>query len=799
MGNDTQKPARWSYTAEDFLESTAPYEELEKCNGDPFLQQRMIEAMSKYAASIGFRGLKLMYKRYQQSIRTSRGAYIGENPTNFENQPIELDAGKWEADDSGVRRSDGFGDAVACPHPILPVERLVNIDTGEEKLRLAFRKGAIWRKIIVSKVILANANKVTELAGCGVAVTSQNARAFVEYISDIENLNYDVIPERKSIGRFGYIPDEGFSPFVDGLIFDGDASFAAMFQTVRSHGSEAKWLDIAAEVRAMSTTAKIILAASFSSVLLEPLGCLPFFVHLWGVDSGTGKTVALMVAASVWGDPAIGNYVKTFDGTVVGMEKTAAFLNELPLCLDELQLAKDNKGRTNFDVYKLAQGVGRTRGNRAGGVDLTPTWHNCILTTGESPLTGQASGAGAVNRVIDIECKASQAVIKDGMHVSGMVKRNYGYAGKRFVEELYKPGVIEQIAPRYRNKSGQSEEVTDDYRLRLLNEETGDLLDAFQWKCTLVRDYLLPGNGYTYVDWVSNRIDGLYYVDPMQVSAEIGADPIFKTARFFIGGRSYRDYEIMRILRNTRDGVTGSGLVAESPIQLETMLNALKYENRMVKTGAKKGFLKVEKDKKVSQTVLDQLRNSWRKMYGPDSEETTVILNDGVDFKDAGQTAVETQLNENKQTNAHEIYRIFNIAPTILEGDATAEDLKNTVRFAIAPVVKALQLAINRFCLLEAEKGVLAFEIDMDALDGTDMLARYQAYEVAIRNGWMQLDEVRYDEGRNPLGLKFIRLGLDTVIYDPESRMIYTPNTKEWASIDQKGGGEPIAGRDPSG
>lgn len=449
MGNDTQKPAKWNYTAEDFLESTTPYEELEKCSGDPFLQQRMIEAMSKYAASIGFRGLKLMYKRYQQSIRASRGAYIAEHPTNFENQPIELDAGKWEADDSGIRKSEGQGEVVACPHPILPVERLVNIDTSEEKLRLAFRKGAIWRKIIVSKIVLANTNKVTELAGCGIAVTSQNARAFVEYISDIENLNYNVIPERKSIGRFGYIPDEGFSPFVDGLIFDGDASFAAMFQTVRSHGSETKWLETAAEVRAMSTTAKIILAASFASVLLEPLGCLPFFVHLWGVDSGTGKTVALMVAASVWGDPAIGNYVKTFDGTVVGLEKTAAFLNELPLCLDELQLAKDSKGRTNFDVYKLAQGVGRTRGNRAGGVDLTPTWHNCILTTGESPLTGQASGAGAVNRVIDIECKASQAVIKDGMHVSGMVKRNYGYAGKRFVEELYKPGVIDHIAPRY--------------------------------------------------------------------------------------------------------------------------------------------------------------------------------------------------------------------------------------------------------------------------------------------------------------------------------------------------------------
>lgn len=361
-------------------------------------------------------------------------------------------------------------------------------------------------------------------------------------------------------------------------------------------------------------------------------------------------------------------------------------------------------------------------------------------------------------------------------------------------------GMVASLPIRlYRTEGGRSEEVTDDYRLRLLNEETGDLLDAFQWKCTLIRDYLLPGNGYTYVDWVQNRINGLYYVDPMQVSAEIGSDPIFKTARFFIGGNSYREHEIMRVLRNTRDGVTGVGVVAESPTQLETMINALKYENRMVRTGAKKGFLKVEAGKKVTQPVLDQLRDSWRKMYGSDSEETTVVLNDGIDFKDAGQTAVDTQLNENKETNDHEIYKIFSIVPTVLEGGASAEDLKNTVRFAIQPVVKALQLAINRFCLLENEKGALTFEIDMDALDGTDMLSRYQAYEIAVRNGWMQLDEVRYDEGRNPLGLKFIRLGLDTVIYDPESKMIYTPNTKEWASVQQKGGGDPIAGRNPSG
>lgn len=439
----------WSFEKDDFL-TTAPYEALYAYHKEPFTHAAKMEELAAYSVSKGFKGFKTMYKKYVESLKAQSGTIYIDNVTNFTNQPLELNAGDWEADDSGIFKKNSYNDEVACPHPIMPVERLVNIDTGEEKLQLAFRKGTIWRKLIFSKTVLASSNKVTELAGSGIAVTSQNAKAFIQYISDMENLNYDLIPEKKSIGRFGYIPDEGFSPFVDGLIFDGDANFKAMFQTVRSRGSETKWLETAAEVREMSTTAKIILAASFASVLLEPLNCLPFFVHLWGVDSGTGKTVALMVAASVWGDPAVGAYVKTFDGTVVGMEKTAAFLNNLPFCLDELQLAKDSKGRTTFDVYKLAQGVGRTRGNRSGGVDLTPTWRNCILTTGESPLTGTASGAGAVNRVIDIECKSAQAVIKDGMRISGAVKRNYGFAGRKFVERLYQPGVIDQVSERYR-------------------------------------------------------------------------------------------------------------------------------------------------------------------------------------------------------------------------------------------------------------------------------------------------------------------------------------------------------------
>ncbi|HCA30434.1 MAG TPA: helicase, partial [Ruminococcaceae bacterium] len=176
----------------------------------------------------------------------------------------------------------------------MPVERLVNIDTGVEKLKIAYSKGKKWRELIMDKRTLASANSIISMADMGVAVTSENAKALVRYLSDIENINYDRIPERKSVGRLGYIEGEGFSPYVDGLIFDGDANFRTMFSAISTRGKSASWVSIAKECRAMSITARIMLAASFASVLVQPFGALPFFVHLWGSESGTGKTVALM-------------------------------------------------------------------------------------------------------------------------------------------------------------------------------------------------------------------------------------------------------------------------------------------------------------------------------------------------------------------------------------------------------------------------------------------------------------------------------------------------------------------------
>lgn len=337
----------------------------------------------------------------------------------------------------------------------------------------------------------------------------------------------------------------------------------------------------------------------------------------------------------------------------------------------------------------------------------------------------------------------------------------------------------------YEKSGGAITEIKDDYRLDLLNHETHDLLDAQQWKKVLIRDYLLPGNGYSYINWINNRIEGIYYIDPTRISVNTNADPIFKTASFFVGGIQVEDYQILRILRCTRDGVTGTGIVKENERSISTMVDGLLYERSLFRTGARKGFLKT--DRRLTDDAITRLSNSIRRLFSNDGESVTV-LNKGIEYQAAGQTAVETQLNENKTTNGREVCKMFCLSPKLFEGGATEEDRRMSAIYGIIPIAKALTSAFNRFCLLESEKDKLFFVIDTDELLEGGMLERYQSYEIAARNGLMQIDEVRTRENMSPLGLEFIKLGLDTVLYDPKTKQIYTPNTDKTSSLTGKGG-----------
>ena len=420
-----------TYTRDDFLKTTAPYDFVYLYINNKFRFGQVKELVAARAKEVGVRTFAQQFKNYMAENHPNI-KQVHVNFTEFPDAPIVLACGKYTCLED-VCFEDSRGEVVeVCNHPIMPVERIVNIDDNTEKLRLKYRKGVVWRDVIVEKEILASASKIVQLANVGIAVNSENAKYLVRYLTDMESLNYDIIPEVKSVGRLGWIKGYGFSPYIDELIFDGEESFRHMFRAIKPVGDFFEWRKLALGVRKeKDPSARILLAASFASVLVEPCDCLPFFVHLWG-GTESGKSVATLFACSVWASPVLGEYMKTFNATAVSQELTAGFLNSLPLAYDELQIVQSRKSNDDI-VYKLCEGVGRDRGKKTGGLQKLSTWCNVILSTGETPISSATSGGGAINRVIEIEC-SNRKIISNPLELIPRMKENYGLAGALFVD-----------------------------------------------------------------------------------------------------------------------------------------------------------------------------------------------------------------------------------------------------------------------------------------------------------------------------------------------------------------------------
>lgn len=393
-----------------------------------------------------FRDMVATYKRVEKEMKKQEERKytpsLLENWTNFSGPYGNMKCKTWIASDDGIYQYNSnpkAPDLLACYHPILPIERLKNLETGEEQIKLAYKRSGRWEEIIVPKTLVTSANKIVALSARGIAVTSENAKHLVRYLSDIENLNDDDIQVQYSTGKLGWIKNR-FIPYDTDILFDGDSRFKSLFDSVQEHGSEEIWMQHVKLLRASGRKeVKLMLAASFASVLVGLLGGLPFFVDLWGETEG-GKTVTLMVAASVWGNPGESQYIGDFKTTDVALEAKADMLNHLPMILDDTSKTS-SRIRDNFEgiVYDLCSGKGKSRSNRELGINRENRWQNCILTNGERPLNSYVSQGGAINRILEVEC--GEKVYKDPQETADILKKNYGFAGKRFVEIIKAIGI----------------------------------------------------------------------------------------------------------------------------------------------------------------------------------------------------------------------------------------------------------------------------------------------------------------------------------------------------------------------
>lgn len=332
---------------------------------------------------------------------------------------------------------------MVCSHLILPVAIYIDESIGFEVMDIAFYRDDKWTHCQKKKSELYSANKLLKMVDNGIDVSDETAPLLAQYFREIERLNRgDLLPIIKMIPYIGWLDDtcKEFLPYTTRYQYSKADSYRREFDAIRSwNGSLPQWVQLMSSFRDSGhIPARIILAASFASVLVAPMNCLPFMLNIWGSFSGSGKTVALMTAASVWARPGTEDgFIKTMNSTDIACEQYAQFFRNFPLCLDELQTIQNKK---NFDtlIYSLCEGIPRGRGAREGGVRAQNEWRNCIIVTGEQPIISANSRAGSINRVVELEC-SDVLFWNDASRMNqycNELRACYGCAGPSFVSFL---------------------------------------------------------------------------------------------------------------------------------------------------------------------------------------------------------------------------------------------------------------------------------------------------------------------------------------------------------------------------
>lgn len=468
------------WTLEQFEDTEEPWNWLiEQKKQNPSTFGRILNKVKRIADKVKYKTFLSTWKTYDKNGSPKN------NVLSFGGQDTRLQCGEYLVNEYGgiYRMSEQYGRIEICSHPIMPVKRVVSVDNGKAKIELAFSRGKDgWRTLIVPKTTVASAQKIIELADSNIAVTSENAKELVKYLSGIESLNYDDLPTQLSTSHLGWLPNGEFAPYAEDVVYDGNSEeYQRIFNSFVACGDEQKWMDTALAVRSgKSVAARVALAASFAAPLVRFCGDLPFIIHLWG-DTGCGKTVALLLAASVWCKPDRGSgYIKTLGDTKNAQEIFAAFCQNVPVLFDELQLVAEYKTYDDM-IYKLCQGTSKGRATRDGGLRRQNMWSNCFITTGETPILQSSSGGGAYNRCIEVKFGGQQLfdTPENAAQVADLVKENYGFAGRKFIEAVRKPGMAEAIKVNF-----------DRFKNKLLADDTKEPKQAMAAATILIADMI---------------------------------------------------------------------------------------------------------------------------------------------------------------------------------------------------------------------------------------------------------------------------------------------------------------------
>ena len=332
-----------------------------------------------------------------------------------------------------------------APFPLIILRRFRNHLTNEEMVSLAWWTGNQWRTVRVPRANVVTAHLLTTTSTYGVPVGSCNTAFMAEYLYKFLTTNETRLSTEQTTHVFGFQGEKGHEAFLWGSeqigpkdaprieFIPSDAGDRQVQLALSTRGTLAEWLEGMAVLRNYPV-AQLMIYAAITSPLVRILGSKNVAIDHSGRTS-TAKTTMMHAGASSWGDPIV--LCPSFDSTLVGFERRAGLMNDLPQYRDDSKQL-DQRHASKM-VYSMYNGCGRTRGSRQGTAQALE-WRTCFHTTGESRLNSQLTDSGGKARILSITRPAlgnptdATRRIVDRLNLHS--RTCYGHLGPAFVAWL---------------------------------------------------------------------------------------------------------------------------------------------------------------------------------------------------------------------------------------------------------------------------------------------------------------------------------------------------------------------------
>ena len=210
----------------------------------------------------------------------------------------------------------------------------------------------------------------------------------------------------------------------------------------------------------------------FGAPLMRFTGYDGVTFHLGSTESGTGKTLTLELAGSVWGHPS--KYRISKSTSDVAMKQRTGMLFSLPLISDEITA----KNRTDFEwvpafIFDLSEGIGKTR--MESGADKEREnktyWKTMALLSSNTHVMDYLTGArkhsseGEMRRMLELTLSKVITWEAHELESLKLLKSSYGLAGHIYAQYLVDHAdTLQELINKVETKVKAEFKLTDDER-----------------------------------------------------------------------------------------------------------------------------------------------------------------------------------------------------------------------------------------------------------------------------------------------------------------------------------------------